>query len=207
MPEVELIIGGFSHRVVCEAGQEARVQAMGAEVAALVTRLAETNPGHSPTRLLMLAALQFADRADELERQRSHAIIHGQDQSQDRATAASAGVESSSVESGSGASGTLAVGDPNSDDGASDEMAANAKEASAKEASDPPASDPATANQATARAQDQILQATQLYLAEVFDEMAGRLEGMERDLAQVEPRLPADDEGVSAEPKADPPAT
>ncbi len=149
MPEVEIIIGGFAHRVLCQAGQESRVQAMGDQVATLVSQLAETNPGHSPTRLLMLAALQFADKADELERQQTHAILQG-GPSQDQA-------------------GSEALPRPD-DENASPEA------------------------QATARAQDKVLQATQLYLAEVFEEMASRLEGMERDLAKVEGRLPSDDQ-------------
>ncbi len=45
-------------------------------------------------------------------------------------------------------------------------------------------------NASTARAQEQVLEATQLYLAQVFDEMARRLEGLDRDLASVEARLP-----------------
>lgn len=172
MPEVELIIGGFSHRVVCKAGQEERVQALGSQVAALVTRLAEDNPGHSPTRLLMLAALQFADKADELERQSNRAIIHGERQDRGEATSSPSATASSEQ-----SPDTPATGNPASDNQATNNQATNNQ---------------AAQNKATARAQDQILQATQLYLAEVFEEMASRLEGMERDLNRVEGRLPAD---------------
>jgi cell division protein ZapA (FtsZ GTPase activity inhibitor) len=135
MAEVEIIIGGFAHRVVCQDGQEARIQLLGQRIAREISGLAERNPGHSPTRLLLLAALHFADQADEQERQHTQDVLHGEGAAQ---------------------------------------------------------SDAAAANQATARAQEQVLEATQLYLAQVFEEMAQRLEGLDRDLAGVEPRLPAD---------------
>ncbi len=133
MAEVEIIIGGFAHRVVCAEGQEPRIQMLGQRIAREITNLAERNPGHSPTRLLLLAALHFADQVDELERRHTQAVLHG--------------------------------------------------EPSPKSADE-------SQNASTARAQEQVLEATQLYLAQVFDEMARRLEGLDRDLASVEARLP-----------------
>lgn len=133
MAEVEIIIGGFAHRVVCADGQEARIAFLGQRIAQEISLLAERNPGHSPTRLLLLAALHYADQADTQERNHTQAVLHGEAQP------------------------------PQHDD---------------------------SQQTSTARAQEQVLEATQLYLAQVFDEMARRLEGLERDLASVEGRLP-----------------
>lgn len=147
MADVELIIGGFAHRVVCQDGQEARIQYLGQGIAQEISRLAERNPGHSPTRLLLLAALHYADKAEDLERQQTQAVLHGQ-ASHPPVPPQQEGIQHSD------------------------------------------ASEPTQSH--TARAQEQVLEATQLYLAQVFEEMAQRLEGLERDLASVAPRLPAE---------------
>ena len=45
----------------------------------------------------------------------------------------------------------------------------------------------------TAQANDAVLEATQLYLAQVFDQVATRLDGLQKELLSVEGRLPKSD--------------
>ena len=66
MAQVTVRIGGYSHPVACQDGQELHLQGMAAEVDRRIAALKAMGLQLGETRMLVLAALQLADEASDL---------------------------------------------------------------------------------------------------------------------------------------------
>ncbi len=66
MAQVTVRIGGYSHPVACQDGQEQHLQGMAAEVDRRIAALKAMGLQLGETRMLVLAALQLADEASDL---------------------------------------------------------------------------------------------------------------------------------------------
>ncbi|MDB5382957.1 MAG: cell division protein ZapA [Rhodospirillales bacterium] len=66
MAQVTIRIGGYSHPVACQDGQEEHLQGMAAEVDQRIATLKAMGLQLGETRMLVLAALQLADEASDL---------------------------------------------------------------------------------------------------------------------------------------------
>ncbi|HEY4251971.1 MAG TPA: cell division protein ZapA [Roseomonas sp.] len=66
MAQVTVRIGGYSHPVSCQDGQEQHLQTMAAEVDRRVAALKAMGLQLGETRMLVLAALQLADEAHDM---------------------------------------------------------------------------------------------------------------------------------------------
>lgn len=66
MAQVTVRIGGYSHPVACQDGQEHHLETMAAEVDRRVAALKAMGLQLGETRMLVLAALQLADEASDL---------------------------------------------------------------------------------------------------------------------------------------------
>jgi cell division protein ZapA len=64
--QVTVRIGGYSHPVACQDGQELHLQGMAAEVDRRIAALKAMGLQLGETRMLVLAALQLADEASDL---------------------------------------------------------------------------------------------------------------------------------------------
>jgi cell division protein ZapA len=66
LAQVTIRIGGYSHPVACQDGQEEHLQGMAAEVDQRIATLKAMGLQLGETRMLVLAALQLADEASDL---------------------------------------------------------------------------------------------------------------------------------------------
>ncbi|MBR0655668.1 cell division protein ZapA [Plastoroseomonas arctica] len=66
MAQVTVRIGGYSHPVACQDGQEQHLVSMAAEVDRRIAALKAMGLQLGETRMLVLAALQLADEASDL---------------------------------------------------------------------------------------------------------------------------------------------
>ena len=66
MAQVTIRIGGYSHPVSCQDGQEEHLMRMAAEVDRRVSALRAMGMQFGETRMLLLAALQLADETADL---------------------------------------------------------------------------------------------------------------------------------------------
>jgi len=66
LAQVTVRIGGYSHPVACQDGQEQHLQSMAAEVDRRIAALKAMGLQLGETRMLVLAALQLADEASDL---------------------------------------------------------------------------------------------------------------------------------------------
>ena len=69
MAQVTVKIGGYSHAVSCQDGQERHLLDMAAEVDKRVGALRTMGLQFAETRMLLLAALQLADETHDLQRE------------------------------------------------------------------------------------------------------------------------------------------
>lgn len=68
MGQVTLRVGGFSHPVSCEDGQESHLVALGAEVDRRIASIRQMGGGQFPeARLMLLAALLLADELHDIK--------------------------------------------------------------------------------------------------------------------------------------------
>lgn len=67
MAQVTVRVGGYSHPVGCQDGQERHLMEMAAEVDKRVGALKAMGMQFGETRMLLLAALQLADEAADLQ--------------------------------------------------------------------------------------------------------------------------------------------
>lgn len=67
MGQVNIRIGGYTHPVSCQDGQEQHLQRMALEVDRRVGALRAMGMQFGETRMLLLAALQLADEAADLQ--------------------------------------------------------------------------------------------------------------------------------------------
>lgn len=67
MGQVTVRVGGYSHPVSCQDGQEAHLQQMAGEVDKRVGALRAMGLQFGETRMLLLAALQLADEMTDLQ--------------------------------------------------------------------------------------------------------------------------------------------
>ncbi len=67
MGQVTIRVGGYAHPVGCQDGQEQHLQEMAAEVDKRVGALRAMGMQFGETRMLLLAALQLADEASDLQ--------------------------------------------------------------------------------------------------------------------------------------------
>jgi cell division protein ZapA len=100
--DVILHFNGRGFRLACAPGEEARLEALAAAVKARLDTLIEEHGQVGDDRLLLMAALQFADEADDLRRaldaaeRKSEARMPGKAEARTRKTAAAAVVPASS---------------------------------------------------------------------------------------------------------------
>lgn len=66
MGQVTIRVGGYTHPVACQDGQEAHLERMGAEVDRRIGALRAMGMQFGESRMLLLAALQLADEASDL---------------------------------------------------------------------------------------------------------------------------------------------
>lgn len=69
MAQVTVRIGGYSHPVACQDGQEQHLEDMAAEVDRRIAALKAMGLQLGETRMLVLAALQLADEASDLRQE------------------------------------------------------------------------------------------------------------------------------------------
>lgn len=67
MAQVTVRVGGYSHPVACQDGQERHLTNMAAEVDKRIGALKAMGMQFGETRMLLLAALQLADEAADLQ--------------------------------------------------------------------------------------------------------------------------------------------
>ncbi|MCR0984188.1 cell division protein ZapA [Roseomonas populi] len=67
MGQVTVRVGGYSHPVSCEDGQEAHLVALAAEVDRRVSSVRTMGGSYGESRLLLLAALLLADEVHDLK--------------------------------------------------------------------------------------------------------------------------------------------
>jgi cell division protein ZapA len=67
MAQVTVRIGGYAHPVACQDGQEKHLTNMAAEVDKRIGALKAMGIQFGETRMLLLAALQLADEANDLQ--------------------------------------------------------------------------------------------------------------------------------------------
>lgn len=67
MGQVTIRVGGYAHPVACQDGQEHHLQQMAAEVDRRIGALKAMGMQFGETRMLLLAALQLADEAADLQ--------------------------------------------------------------------------------------------------------------------------------------------
>lgn len=67
MAQVTVRVGGYSHPVACQDGQERHLTNMAAEVDKRIGALKAMGMQFGETRMLLLAALQLADEASDLQ--------------------------------------------------------------------------------------------------------------------------------------------
>ena len=67
MGQVTVRVGGYSHPVSCEDGQEAHLVALAAEVDRRVSSVRTMGGSYGEPRLLLLAALLLADEVHDLK--------------------------------------------------------------------------------------------------------------------------------------------
>jgi cell division protein ZapA len=67
MAQVTVRVGGYSHPVACQDGQERHLTDMAAEVDKRIGALKAMGMQFGETRMLLLAALQLADEAHDLQ--------------------------------------------------------------------------------------------------------------------------------------------
>lgn len=65
MAQLDVTVAGRAYRLACEDGQEARLKSLCAQIDGETRQLAATMGGVGETRLLLMAALLFADRLAE----------------------------------------------------------------------------------------------------------------------------------------------
>jgi cell division protein ZapA len=67
MAQVTVRVGGYSHPVACQDGQERHLTEMAAEVDRRIGALKAMGMQFGETRMLLLAALQLADETSDLQ--------------------------------------------------------------------------------------------------------------------------------------------
>ncbi len=67
MAQVTIRVGGYSHPVACQDGQERHLTNMAAEVDKRIGALKAMGMQFGETRMLLLAALQLADETSDLQ--------------------------------------------------------------------------------------------------------------------------------------------
>jgi len=67
MAQVTIRVGGYSHPVACQDGQERHLTDMAAEVDKRIGALKAMGMQFGETRMLLLAALQLADETSDLQ--------------------------------------------------------------------------------------------------------------------------------------------
>lgn len=67
MAQVTVRVGGYSHPVACQDGQERHLTEMAAEVDRRIGTLKAMGMQFGETRMLLLAALQLADETSDLQ--------------------------------------------------------------------------------------------------------------------------------------------
>jgi cell division protein ZapA len=67
MAQVTVRVGGYSHPVACQDGQERHLTEMAAEVDKRIGTLKAMGMQFGETRMLLLAALQLADETSDLQ--------------------------------------------------------------------------------------------------------------------------------------------
>ena len=67
MAQVTVRVGGYSHPVACQDGQERHLTEMAAEVDKRIGALKAMGMQFGETRMLLLAALQLADETSDLQ--------------------------------------------------------------------------------------------------------------------------------------------
>ncbi|MBW6398788.1 cell division protein ZapA [Roseomonas sp. HJA6] len=71
MAQVTVRVGGYSHPVACQDGQERHLTNMAAEVDKRIGALKAMGMQFGETRMLLLAALQLADETSDLQAENS----------------------------------------------------------------------------------------------------------------------------------------
>ncbi len=109
MAQVTVRVGGYAHPVACQDGQEKHLTNMAAEVDKRVSALKAMGIQFGETRMLLLAALQLADEANDLQAENAAlkaggasmaappapnpAVLHGLNRLAEKIEAIAAGLE------------------------------------------------------------------------------------------------------------------